>query len=129
MNNKYTRTNWKTENNGQKTRKQNKVEAPWLHSMDFLQEIASNQFGQLSSYHINLGTISRIYISFKQTYHDSVPFELRYLRVCPWKMDYLYFFNTSQVTNERKWPLFLRILFPYFLRSIFCTARNRKLKL
>ena len=34
MNNKYTRTtcNWKTENNGQKTRKQNKVEAPWQHT-------------------------------------------------------------------------------------------------
>ena len=33
MNNKYTRTNWKTENNGQKTRKQNKVEAPWLQNI------------------------------------------------------------------------------------------------
>lgn len=41
-------------------------------------EIALNQFGQLSSYHINVGTISRIYISFKQTYRDSVPFELSY---------------------------------------------------
>ena len=31
-NNKYAQTNWKMENNGQKTRKQNKVEAPWLHT-------------------------------------------------------------------------------------------------
>ena len=32
MNNKYTPTNWKTENNGQKKLKLNKVEAPWLHT-------------------------------------------------------------------------------------------------
>ena len=54
---------------------------------------------------------------------------------CWWKMDCPHFFlqNSSNICNERKWPLFPQIRFPYFLTICFFigkskTAQNRKLK-